>query len=229
MSLLFAFGYWKKEGCFVRVFWIEYSKTLKMSSKQKVIVVGNYNVGKSSTVKRIIEDVFDEAIPPTIADTVKYTHKLDDDSEVEMWFTDTAGEERFKSMTSSFYRNATAILLVYDCSDRKSYEDLIGFLQEANRFNERGLKFIVSCKTDLDPEVDAGEAEEFAKNESLDGFFAISNKTGDGVKEFINSLATKIQEKGGGTKAAPSSSTTVDIVNQTQQANQQKKGFCNLL
>ena len=84
-------------------------------------------------------------------------------------------------MTSSFYRNCAAMLLVYDVTDESSFTEVSGFLQEANRFNEKGLKFLVACKTDLEAVVDGNQAREFADNESMDGFFEVSNKTGEGV------------------------------------------------
>jgi hypothetical protein len=74
------------------------------------------------------------------------------------------------------------MLLVYDVTDVNSYTEVSGFLQEANRFNEKGLKFLLACKSDLEAAVDENEAKEFAENEAMDGFFSISNKTGEGVR-----------------------------------------------
>merc|ERR1711916_91753 len=120
-------------------------KPFSMPDKFKIVIVGNFGVGKTSTLLRITKDEFSETTS-TIVDSIR--HSFND--EVDLLFTDTAGEERFKSMTSSFYRNCAAMLLVYDVTDESSFTEVSGFLQEANRFNEKGLKFLVACKTDLE-------------------------------------------------------------------------------
>ncbi len=108
-------------------------------------------------------------------------------------------------MTSSFYRNNAAVLLCYDSTNAKSFEDVRGFFEECNRFNPDSIKFLIACKSDLAGErvVDPVSAREFQENQSIvkrkkmslngfvfvliirflkDGFFETSSKTGDGVK-----------------------------------------------
>jgi GTPase SAR1 family protein len=52
-------------------------------------------------------------------------------------------------MTSSFYRNNAAVLLIFDITDTKSFEDVRGFLEECNRYNPESVKLLVGCKFSL--------------------------------------------------------------------------------
>jgi GTPase SAR1 family protein len=72
-------------------------------------------------------------------------------------------------MTSSFYRNNAAVLICYDCSNSKSFDDVRGFLEECNRFNPSSIKLLIACKSDLEDErvVDPAIAREFNENQSL--------------------------------------------------------------
>jgi GTPase SAR1 family protein len=122
-----------------------------------VAVVGNYAVGKTTLLVRIVEKRFQEQLSVTVgSDAISYVH----DDRCEIVFTDTAGEERFKvrkrrgeqnrsltfffffdqAMTSSFYRNCAALLFVYDVTDDSKFGEVAAFVQEGNRFNEKSVK-----------------------------------------------------------------------------------------
>lgn len=72
---------------------------------------------------------------------------------------DTAGQERFKSVTSAYYRGADAIIMVYDVSNRNSFDHLQDWLREVNRYtSDVKCKVIVGNKNDIRKEVESDEA-----------------------------------------------------------------------
>lgn len=102
----------------------------------KVLLIGDSGVGKSSLLMRFAQDTFDEDISATIGiDFRVKAMTLDDGSTVNLQIWDTAGQERFRTLTSSYYRNAQAVILVYDVTSASSFESVTGhWLEEARSF-----------------------------------------------------------------------------------------------
>ena len=91
--------------------------------KGKLIVVGDTNVGKTSIVERLTENKFSLNQKTSVA--VAYSTKqvvVDEFTTVKFDIWDTAGQERFRSIGALFYRGSAAAIIVYDITDRKSFE-----------------------------------------------------------------------------------------------------------
>jgi len=96
----------------------------------KVVLVGDKAVGKTSIVKRYVEDTFEPGVDSTIG--ASFFSKvvsvkaegggLPTDVKLQIW--DTAGEEKFRSLTPMYYKNASAVLCVYDCCSKDSFESV---------------------------------------------------------------------------------------------------------
>ena len=65
---------------------------------------------------------------------------------------DTAGQERFRTITQSYYRGADAILIVFDVSDKESFESCANWIQEIDKANFDCIKFLIGNKSDLEKE-----------------------------------------------------------------------------
>lgn len=126
----------------------------------RVIVIGDTMVGKSSLLKTFSEGSFGEMEPTVGVDffskivTIKpkyegarakqnrgnnsttLSNRIEDNIIVKLQIWDTAGQERFKSIVTSYYRNSVGIVLVYDVTNRESYEHLIDWFDEARRHVE---------------------------------------------------------------------------------------------
>ncbi|XP_028414927.1 ras-related protein Rab-1A-like [Dendronephthya gigantea] len=90
----------------------------------KIIVLGSKGVGKSSLLKRFQFNEFEDVPSHTIGVGLS-THSIEIGSEtVQMTLWDTAGEERFKSITSQYYRNADAAIIVFDLTSKRSFEEV---------------------------------------------------------------------------------------------------------
>ena len=97
---------------------------------------------------RLADNVFDDKTRVTLIDerVVQEEYKK---NLIRFRYTDTAGQERFKCLTSSFYRDSSAYVFVYYTSERTSVQDLDSFYVEAQRYSPEALKVIVGTKTDI--------------------------------------------------------------------------------
>lgn len=115
---------------------------------------------------------------------------------VQCW--DTAGSERFKSITRSYFRGAAGCLLVYSLSSRASFNNLESWLNDIRKYADDNLTvLLVANKADIpysDREVSIEEGENWARERELD-FIKVSAKTGDRVDEAFDRSARIILEK----------------------------------
>lgn len=106
---------------------------------------------------RFTDDTFDEHIQSTIGVDFKVKHLQVDDKKVKLTIWDTAGQERFRTLTSSYYRGAHGVVLVYDVTRMDSFENLEQWLKEVQLYSpgngEAVIKLLVGNKCDLDRKV----------------------------------------------------------------------------
>uniref|UniRef100_A0A3Q3JUQ7 Uncharacterized protein n=1 Tax=Monopterus albus TaxID=43700 RepID=A0A3Q3JUQ7_MONAL len=91
----------------------------------RIIMLGDSGVGKSSLLKRYTENLFLESINQTVGVDF-YVHFLEVEPgvHVKLQFWDTAGQERFRSVTRSYYRNSVGVLLMFDLTNRASFDNI---------------------------------------------------------------------------------------------------------
>ncbi len=153
--------------------------------KLKIIILGASNVGKSALILRFTEDVFKVgSYKPTLGVdfTKKIIHNTGKLVELQIW--DTGGEERFRSLTKAYYRNIHGCLLVYDVTDRESFNALHYWLEDLTEHgNKMERRVIVANKSDLSKErvVTEYEGKVFATMKGVD-YCECSAKTGKDVE-----------------------------------------------
>ena len=149
----------------------------------KICFVGNSNVGKTSIIRRFINNKFDEE---KIASTISVNFenkklKIDPYTELSMQIWDTAGQERFRSLTASYLRESNGIFIVFDLSDKKSFDDLISWFEEINKaeINQKNcVKIVIGNKLDSkDKEVDNDTAKKLAEENGMK-YLPVSAKDG---------------------------------------------------
>ena len=116
----------------------------------KLILIGSSGVGKSALMRRLVEDTFTDECQSTIG--VEFDSKvvMVEDQRVKLQIWDTAGQERFRSIAKSYYRNAVGVILVYDITERKSFEELGSWLTDVHALCEPNAVIeLVGNKTDL--------------------------------------------------------------------------------
>ncbi len=115
----------------------------------KCILIGNGNVGKSSIMLKYLENRFDNMHDITIGVEFgsKMIHINDKILKIHAW--DTAGQECFRSITKSYYRNASAIILVFDVTDENSFYNLDNWMKDVSQLTYNPVIVLVGNKTDL--------------------------------------------------------------------------------
>lgn len=109
---------------------------------------------------------------------------------------DTAGVERFRTLTRNYYRNAHAAVFVYSVTEISSLHFLTQWEKDAQNFAPNAVRMLLGNKKDLDPEVDEYTAEQFSKMHVFDKDGIVSCKTGNGVLEAFEGLAKLLHERG---------------------------------
>lgn len=157
----------------------------------KVVVAGSAGSGKTSIVNQYVYGTFDEYSQSTIG--IEFSHKdVDGETKISLW--DTAGQERFMSMTGSYYRNAHAVMFVYDVSSRESFYSLEQWWREYNAYGnvQKSTAIVVGNKTDLQREVSEEEARAWSVQKSL-VYDEVSAKNNDGIERVMCTLIRQMR------------------------------------
>ena len=112
---------------------------------------------------------------------------------VTIW--DTAGQERFRTLTSSYYRGAQGIILVYDVARKETFDSLSMWLQEVEQFSMGGgkevVKLLVGNKVDQPRVVSRDVADDWARSRGM-LFMEASAKTKEGISQVFNEVVQKV-------------------------------------
>lgn len=182
-------------------------------NEQRVVVLGNGGVGKSSLTIRLITDNFMEEYDPTIEDTYQKTLVVDGESTV-LNVLDTAGQEEYSSMQDQWMREGRAFLLVYSVTQKRSFEALNKLREKIIRVkqatNENSIPIIlVGNKIDLSDEREVStEMGKVLAGKWRCPFFETSAKTKVNSLECFNEAVRVIRaannrEEGKGEKPKP--------------------------
>ena len=176
----------------------------------KFIVIGNCGTGKSCILHRFIEGKFTGTDDQTPTIGVEFGAKVIEllGKRVKLQIWDTAGQERYRSVTRSYYKGATGCLLVYDITNRDSYEAADQWLHDAkNLAGEDVVVMMIGNKSDLGGsdrrQVTHVEASQYAQQQGL-MHFETSAATGDFIEEaFLKVLLfiLRLQKVKGGVKS----------------------------
>lgn len=133
----------------------------------KILIIGDSSVGKSNILLRFSDNIFHDTFLPTIGVDFKIRNVSVGDQTIKLNIWDTAGQERFKTITATYYKGAHGIILVYDITDRNSFDNINNWLNEIKKHaGPSVVKYLVGNKCDLEEErvVSKKEAKEFADN-----------------------------------------------------------------
>jgi small GTP-binding protein len=156
--------------------------------RYKVAIVGAGGVGKTTLLRRYATGKFQESRIMTIGvdfQTIEVDLK---GQPVKLTVWDLAGQERFAPFRDGFYKGARAVGMVFDVSDRRSFDDLPHWLKEVRNVVPKAYLVVDGNKTDLPRGVTSQESKDYAA--SLDAAYVeTSAKTGEGVQRFFQLLA----------------------------------------
>jgi len=166
----------------------------------KICLLGDIAVGKTSIASRFCKNSYTDNYINTIGGAYQQQNLvLSNGAKMKLHIWDTSGQDRFRSMTNLYYRDAQAAILTYDVTNPQSLESLNYWLSELKDKvdQENMLLCLAGNKNDVDKnekKVTESQGKEFAeKNNML--FFETSAKTGAGVKELFQTIAKKEYDK----------------------------------
>lgn len=145
-------------------------------SSYKLVMVGDSGVGKSCILEKLLDSASNNTFISTIGVDVKnHTLKADNGRSVKLQIWDTGGQQRYRPVLSTCYRNADGIVVVFDLTNRKSFINLTQWLTEIDEFSsntsrrENTPKLLLGNKSDLGDrrEVDSEAAVSFAKDKNM--------------------------------------------------------------
>ena len=166
----------------------------------KVLLLGDSDVGKSSLILRYTDETFNSKLVNSIGVDFKMKKREIDGKIIKVQIWDTAGHERFRSITYSYYRGANSIIIVFDLSDKKSFISITEWLKQIEKHaKENVFKFLVGNKSDLEDErqVAYEEAKQYADEHDLP-YIETSAKNGININElFDSSIKTFLNNSSG--------------------------------
>ena len=154
----------------------------------KYIIIGDAGVGKSNILLRYVYSTFKSEYQLTIGvefgeKKVEVNNKV---YKVQIW--DTAGNEQFRSITRTYYKNSVCAIVVYDITSRESFESVINWIEDCKLNSPKSVCMILfGNKSDLSEnrQVTTEEGEEFAIRYGIK-FFETSAKDGVNIEETFN-------------------------------------------
>jgi len=155
-----------------------------------IIELGNTTVGKTAYLIRNTENKFKPSLSTVGIDTRKKRIELENGKKVNVKFYDTSGQERYHSLSANFIKNADGIVLMYDITNRESFDTISRWWNNILEHKEKDFPVIlVGNKCDLEDErkVQKEEGEKIAKEYNVK-FYEASNKDGINVEESFREL-----------------------------------------
>ena len=152
----------------------------------KMIIIGDAGVGKSCLTTKAAKGVFDETYSATVGFEFLTFNVRIDGKVIKLQIWDTGGQEIYRSLISSFYRNASIAMMVYSIESKESFNHIETWLKEVKLQSNPDIKiFLIGNKADLEDEreVKSNEAEKFKEENGIHYFGETSAKSGLNAKE----------------------------------------------
>ena len=165
----------------------------------RVTLLGDQSVGKTTIRNVFLKLEYEENTLSTVGTNKSETKfTLKDGKEIKLFLYDTAGEERFRSLSIKTVKNSQGIVLVYDITNRESFEHLVNWLNEIKDESDKVSMILFGNKCDLEEKriVTKQEAEKFAKQNKIP-YIETSAKTFSNINEGFSILANDAYEKHG--------------------------------
>ena len=201
---------------------MDYDKTCK------ILLIGDSCVGKTCLISRYAIGVFNEEYITTVGFDSRQKEEIINNEKVLVRIFDTGGQERFKSITANYLRNAEGAILVYDVTSNESFENLKFWIESIknNLGNDDIIPIIIiGNKIDLEDarEINKLVAEKFAKDNNYK-YFETSAKTGEGVDDAFREIVKQILARNSEFDDEKHENTVK--IEDKKGSNEKKKGCC---
>ncbi|CAK94311.1 unnamed protein product (macronuclear) [Paramecium tetraurelia] len=173
------------------------NKSQQAQEVYKIILVGDQGVGKSSILLRYTKDLFQRDYNVTIGLEFASKKVTIQDTALTLQIWDTAGQEAFRSIARSFYRNSAAIIIVFKLTSRESFLSVPGWVKDIQDNSDQGVVIsMVGNMSDLEAERTVSNEEARQKAMEYNAlYFETSAATGQNIDDiFINTLEKVSQQ-----------------------------------
>ena len=163
----------------------------------KILLLGDSTVGKTCFLLRYVDDSFLDLHMATIGlDYRLKTLILEEQKIVKVQLWDTAGQDKFRAITRNYYKGASGIILIFDVTNVKSYENIKKWINEIKEeISEKVAIVLIGNKIDnlQERKISKEQGDKLASEIGVK-FFETSAKTGEGINESVFFLVKKIFE-----------------------------------
>jgi len=156
----------------------------------KLLLIGDSGCGKSSILLRYTDSMFSENFMSTIGVDFKIKNIEYDGKNIKLQIWDTAGQERFRTITSSYYRGANGIFLIFDINNSESFSNVMKWYTEVKRFGPENINIIlVANKADelTEKRVPEADIKELANKLNIQ-YIITSAKTDMNIQKAFNMM-----------------------------------------
>ena len=160
----------------------------------KILVLGDTNVGKTSLILKYVDGFFPELFLATIGDDYKEKKIKMKGMNINLQIWDTCGQERYRSLSSTFIKSADGIIFVYDVTDVKTFQQIKYWMNQSDSLSNHFKKILVGNKVDLPEEKWQVKKEKVIKyiNEQKMDVYETSAKNGKNVNEIFKAITDLI-------------------------------------
>ena len=160
----------------------------------RIITVGDSGVGKTSIIRRYVHSIYDDDSLSTIGVSFSYKEVVRGKDKIKLKLVDTAGQEKFKSLTKSYFKNTDVVLFVFALDDKISFNNIKEWIElfiQNNSRDKEVLKYLVGNKNDLNSEIEQKLIDDFA-NENQFKYISTSAKDNISINELFEKIADNL-------------------------------------
>ena len=167
----------------------------------KIITLGDSKVGKTCLIGKFIDNKFAQNYLSTIGFDIRQKKiKLDNGKEIKVVLYDTAGQEKFRSLSTSYIKKAQGVLLIYDITDPDSFAHISSWVDDINsKCKEKIPVVLIGNKSDLEQnrKVKAEDGKALGEKYGYN-FYETSCKNGNNVNKSFKDIVNQVYDKYGG-------------------------------
>ena len=163
----------------------------------KIIIIGNQSVGKTNIVTRYVKGEFSEDYMITIGMDFLTCNLKSDDKIFKLRLWDTAGSEKFRSITKGYYSNTCCALIVYDITNQNSFDSVKHWIEDVKNYADKDTHLVlVGNKIDLKDQrkISKEDGQNLATQNGMD-FYESSALTGENINNIFEGICKYVNQK----------------------------------